>query len=57
MAVARVSILVPVRDEEAFLAEALSSLSAQTFEDFEAIVVDDGSTDGSADIARGGSGA
>jgi glycosyltransferase involved in cell wall biosynthesis len=51
VAVARVSILVPVRDEEAFLAEALNSLSAQTFEDFETIVVDDGSTDSSAEIA------
>jgi glycosyltransferase involved in cell wall biosynthesis len=51
VAAARVSILVPVRDEEEFLAEALSSLSAQTFEDFEAIIVDDGSTDGSAEIA------
>ena len=47
-----VSILVPVRDEEPYLAEALASLSAQTFADFEAIVVDDGSTDGSRAIAE-----
>jgi glycosyltransferase involved in cell wall biosynthesis len=40
-----------VRDEAPYLADALASLSAQTLEDFEAIVVDDGSTDGSADIA------
>jgi glycosyltransferase involved in cell wall biosynthesis len=47
----RVSILLPVRDAAAFLVEALDSLSVQTLEDFEAIVVDDGSTDGSAGIA------
>jgi hypothetical protein len=47
-----VSVLVPVRDEEPYLAEALASLSAQTLDDFEAIVVDDGSSDGSAAIAE-----
>ncbi|HEY7197850.1 MAG TPA: glycosyltransferase [Gaiellaceae bacterium] len=52
-----VSFLVPVRDEAPFLAEALESLSAQTFEDFEAIVVDDGSADGSAEIAEAHAGA
>jgi GT2 family glycosyltransferase len=46
-----VSILLPVRDEASFLREALASLSAQTLADFEALVVDDGSTDGSAEIA------
>ena len=52
MTAPRVSVLVPVRDEEPFLREALQSLSAQTFSDFEAIVVDDGSTDGSAALAE-----
>jgi glycosyltransferase involved in cell wall biosynthesis len=47
----RVSILLPVRNAAPFLAEALASLSAQTFEDFEGLIVDDGSTDGSAEIA------
>ncbi|HET6694949.1 MAG TPA: glycosyltransferase [Gaiellaceae bacterium] len=47
-----VSVLVPVRDEGAYLPEALASLSAQTFSDFEAIVVDDGSSDGSPEIAE-----
>jgi glycosyltransferase involved in cell wall biosynthesis len=52
-AVARplVSVLLPVRDEGPYLAEALASLSAQTFDDFEVLVVDDGSRDGSAGIA------
>ena len=41
----RVSVLLPVRDEEPYLAECLDSLSAQTLADFEVIAVDDGSTD------------
>jgi glycosyltransferase involved in cell wall biosynthesis len=41
----RVSVLLPVRDEEPFLAECLDSLSAQTLSEFEVIAVDDGSTD------------
>jgi glycosyltransferase involved in cell wall biosynthesis len=47
-----VSILLPVRDESQYLPEALESLSAQTLADFEALVVDDGSADGSAEIAE-----
>ena len=46
-----VSVLVPVRDEALYLDEALRSLAVQTFEDFEVIVVDDGSTDASPEIA------
>jgi glycosyltransferase involved in cell wall biosynthesis len=46
-----VSVLMPVRDEAPYLAEALASLSAQTLEEFEVLVVDDGSRDGSAEIA------
>jgi glycosyltransferase involved in cell wall biosynthesis len=47
-----VSVLVPVRDAEAYLDEALRSLAEQTHEDLEVIVVDDGSRDASGDIAR-----
>jgi|SRR5579875_3681998 len=47
----RVSVIVPVRDEEAYLGEALDSLAAQTLEDHEVVVVDDGSTDGTAALA------
>jgi glycosyltransferase involved in cell wall biosynthesis len=47
-----VSVLVPVRDGEAYLDEALDSLAQQTHEHMEVIVVDDGSRDASADIAR-----
>ena len=46
----RVSVLMPVRDAGVFLEAALRSLARQTFADFEAVVVDDGSTDGSGSI-------
>ncbi len=46
-----VSVLLPVRDAASYLPEALASLSAQTLESFEAIVVDDGSVDASAELA------
>jgi glycosyltransferase involved in cell wall biosynthesis len=45
-----VSVLLPVRDGAAHLAEAIGSLEQQTFEDFEVIAVDDGSTDETADM-------
>ena len=46
----RVSVVLPVRDGERFLAEAIESIRGQADE---LIVVDDGSTDGSAEIAAG----
>jgi glycosyltransferase involved in cell wall biosynthesis len=50
--VPRISVVVPIYNVEAYLRECLESLAAQTFRDFEAVMVDDGSTDGSAAIAR-----
>jgi glycosyltransferase involved in cell wall biosynthesis len=47
-----VSVVVPVYNGERFLAETLESVFAQDFDAFEVIVVDDGSTDSTADIAR-----
>ncbi|HSK14528.1 MAG TPA: glycosyltransferase, partial [Gaiellaceae bacterium] len=52
MAEPTVSVLLPVRDGEAHLGEALASLSAQTLADFEAIVVDDGSRDETGALAE-----
>lgn len=47
-----VSVIVPVYETRDYVAEALDSVLAQTFEDLEVIVVDDGSTDGGGEIAR-----
>jgi glycosyltransferase involved in cell wall biosynthesis len=47
-----VSIIVPARNEEASLGDCLRSLVAQTGVDFEIIVVDDGSTDQTREIAE-----
>jgi len=41
-----------VRDAAAYLGETLASLSAQTFADFEVVVHDDGSSDGTLDLLR-----
>jgi glycosyltransferase involved in cell wall biosynthesis len=46
----RVSVLLPVRDEEPYLADCLESLSAQTLGDFEVVAVDDGSSDATPEI-------
>jgi glycosyltransferase involved in cell wall biosynthesis len=48
----RVSVVIAVLDGEAFLREALESVFAQDYPEFEVILVDDGSTDGSAAIAQ-----
>jgi glycosyltransferase involved in cell wall biosynthesis len=48
-----VSVVLPVRDGERFLAEALESILRQTYADLEVVVVDDGSTDGTADVLAG----
>src|SRR5437016_4830412 len=45
-----VSVVVPNYNGAAFLAECLDSVRLQRYEPIEAIVVDDGSTDGSAEI-------
>ena len=48
-----VSVIVPARNEEACLAACLESLIAQTGINYEIIIVDDASTDRTAEIARG----
>ena len=47
---ARVSVIVPVFNMESYLRQCLDSILAQTFGNFELILVDDGSTDASSGI-------
>jgi glycosyltransferase involved in cell wall biosynthesis len=46
-----ISVLVPAYNAEAFLEQCLESIVAQTYRHLEIIVVDDGSTDGTATIS------
>jgi len=48
----RVSAIVIFLDEERFLEEAIGSVRSQTVQDWELLLVDDGSSDGSPEIAR-----
>ena len=48
----KVSVVMPVYNAERYLAAAVESVLGQTHRDFAFIIVNDGSTDGSADILR-----
>jgi teichuronic acid biosynthesis glycosyltransferase TuaG len=45
-----IDVIIPVYNGAAFIAEAIASIQAQTFKNFEIMVVDDGSDDDTADI-------
>ena len=47
-----VSVVIPVYNGERFLRESLESVFAQTFQDYEIVCVDDGSTDGSCALLK-----
>ena len=51
MADPRVTVLLPVFNGEPYLQDAIASVLAQTYRDFELLIVDDGSTDRSPEIA------
>lgn len=46
------SIIIPLYNKERDVANTLKSLSEQTYQEFEVIIVDDGSTDKSLEVAR-----
>lgn len=48
----RISVVMPVYNGERFLDEAIVSIISQTFADFEFIIVDDGSQDGTPEILQ-----
>lgn len=48
----RVSVCLPTYNGEAFVAEAVRSVLAQRWQDFELLVIDDQSTDATLDVVR-----
>jgi len=51
--VPKVSVVIPLYQTETYITEAIDSVLAQTFDDFEVLVIDDGSRDQGPMIARG----
>lgn len=49
----KVSIVIPVYNTEKYIAECIESCLNQTYDDYEIIIVDDGSTDKTGDIICG----
>ena len=46
----KVSVIVPSYNHDVFVAAAIQSVQAQTYQDFEIIVTDDGSRDTTVDV-------
>ncbi len=51
--VPRVSVVVPLYQKERYIGRTVASVLAQTFTDFELVVLDNACTDGSAEVVRG----
>ncbi len=49
---AKVSVIVPAYNVSAYITDALKSLERQSFREFEVLIVDDGSTDNTAEIIK-----
>jgi glycosyltransferase involved in cell wall biosynthesis len=48
----KVTVFMPVYNGEKYLKEAIESILVQTFPDFELLIIDDGSTDGSVTVVK-----
>ena len=46
----KVTVVIPVYNREKYVGEAIDSILAQTFPDFELLVIDDGSTDRTQEV-------
>ncbi len=49
----KISVIMPAYNAEKYIAEAIESILNQTFDDFEFIIIDDGSTDGTVCVVKG----
>ena len=47
-----ISIIIPVYNSSLFILDTLASLHAQSYKNFEIIIINDGSTDNSIDIIK-----
>lgn len=52
MSASKISVVIPIYNVEDYLADSLASLQQQTYRDFEAVMVNDGSTDHSQQVAE-----
>lgn len=50
--VPQISVVIPLFNKETYIARAINSVLSQTYRDFEIIVINDGSTDKSAEVVR-----
>ena len=48
----RVSVVMPAYNDERYVAEAIQSVLAQTYQDFELVITDNGSSDGTANVIK-----
>lgn len=47
-----ISVVIPLYNKEASIAQSLKSVLSQEYDDFEVVIVDDGSTDGSVGVVE-----
>ncbi len=52
MSCPQVSVLVPTHNRASLIGHTLDSVARQTFRDYEVIIIDDGSTDGTGEVVR-----